>query len=120
MSADLVDGDEHAYRYDAGRNDFHRPAWRVCGPARTLVDPYHHRAPSTQVQGGFGLYLDMYINPPNSSWCFRELNGSRLNRFFANLCAATHVADACVWFIGRTAQLDCVGAFQPRLSGHMG
>ncbi|MCX7817638.1 MAG: hypothetical protein N2652_00225 [Kiritimatiellae bacterium] len=98
--ARLVDGDEHAYRYDASRHDFHIGAWRVHGPARMLVGPDVQPVYAARVLAGFGIYLDMYINPPGSPWYFGELHGSRARRLLANLAAATAAADEFVWVYG--------------------
>lgn len=98
--ARLVDGDEFAYRYDAARDDFHRGAWRVRNPARTLVAPENQSTYAAQVLVGFGLYLDMYINPPDSPWYFGPLHGSRPHRLYANLSTALRVADKFVWIYG--------------------
>lgn len=64
--ARLVDGDEHAYRYQAVRSDFLRAAGRTRTRARELVAPEHRATYAARVWVGFGLYLDMYVTPPDS------------------------------------------------------
>lgn len=96
----IVDGNEHSYRYKAGRGDFARTAIAVRSRLSALVSPGNRDKYRRQVSVSFGLYLDMYTNPPGSSWFFGPLNGSRLGRFAANLHAAAESADEYVWFWG--------------------
>ena len=96
----IVDGNEHSYRYKAGRGDFACTAIAVRSRLSALVSPGNRDKYRRQVSVSFGLYLDMYTNPPGSSWFFGPLNGSRLGRFAANLHAAAESADEYVWFWG--------------------
>jgi hypothetical protein len=99
-SARLVDGNEHAYRYEAANQDFYLSAWSVQNKALALVAPANRVKYRTQVLAGFGLYLDMYINPPESPWHFGEANGSRLNHLALNVAQALDAADEYVWVYG--------------------
>ncbi len=98
--ARLVDGDEHAYRYEAERNDFFVSAWYQRQAALKLVAPENREKYSKQLLTGFGLYLDMYVNEQDSPWYFAPVNGSRLKHFELNLRQATQVASEYVWVYG--------------------
>lgn len=98
--ARMIDGDEHAYRYEAASKDFYMATWRTQNKALKLVDPVNRMKYQTQVLAGFGLYLDMYTNPSNSPWYFGELNGSRLNHLRSNFAQALDAAQEYVWVYG--------------------
>jgi len=98
--ARLVDGNEHGYRYEAAKQDFYLSAWAVQNKALGLVAPENRAKYRTQVRTGFGLYLDMYTNPPESPWYFGEVAGSRLNHFALNAAQALDAADGYVWVYG--------------------
>ena len=98
--ARMVDGDEHAYRYEAAKKDFYLSVWRAQNKALALVEPENRAKYQTQVLAGFGLYLDMYTNPTNSPWYFGELNGSRLNHLRSNFEQALDAAQKYVWVYG--------------------
>ncbi|MBP5227220.1 MAG: hypothetical protein J6336_07535 [Kiritimatiellae bacterium] len=99
-TARLVDGDEHAYRYEASRNDFFVSAWYQRQGALKLVAPENWKKYREQVLTGFGLYLDVYINKEGDPWYFGPVNGSRLNHFEANVRQAAKVASEYVWVYG--------------------
>ena len=96
----MVDGDEHAYRYEAAKKDFYLSVWRAQNKALSLVEPENHVKYRMQVLAGFGLYLDMYTNPTNSPWYFGELEGSRLNHLRSNFAQALDAAQEYVWVYG--------------------
>lgn len=96
----LVDGNEHSYRYEAGRGDFERAAVAVRNRLPKLLSPENMTKYRSQVSVSCGLYLDMFTNPPGASWFFGPLNGSRLERFGANLLSAAESSDEYVWFWG--------------------
>ena len=98
--ARLIDGNEHSYRYEADRGDFARASVAVHNRLLALVSPENRLKYCRQVSVSFGLYLDMYTNPPGSSWFFGPLNGSRICRFASNLQSAAESADEYVWFWG--------------------
>ena len=98
--ARMVDGDEHAYRYEAAKKDFYLSVWRAQNKALALVEPENRAKYQTQVLAGFGLYLDMYTNPTNSPWYFGKLNGSRLNHLRSNFEQALDAAQEYVWVYG--------------------
>ena len=103
-TARLIDGNEHAYRYSSDRNDFAASAFRTRSRLAALVEPENRARYDRQMQIGFGLYLDMYVNPTNSSWYFPPKNGSRLETFVWNLEQALDVADEYVWVYGEKLQ----------------
>ena len=96
-TARLIDGNEHAYRYSSDHNDFAASAFRTRSQLAALVEPENRERYERQMQIGFGLYLDMYVNPTNSSWYFPPTEGSRLETFRRNLVQALEVADEYVW-----------------------
>lgn len=95
--ARIIDGNEHAYRFDAAKNDFAASAHRTRDTLAVLVEPENRAKYDRQVQISFGLYLDMYVNPTNSSWYFPPTEGSRLETFRRNIAQALDVADEYVW-----------------------
>lgn len=98
--ARLVDGNEHGYLYRAEHNDFYLAAWRLQNKAIALVAPENRTTYRNQLLTGFGLYLDAYINPPDSPWHFEELEGSRLNRMRYNFEQAINASSEYVWVYG--------------------
>ena len=98
--ARMIDGDEHAYRYEASKKDYYLSVWRAQNKALALVEPVNRVKYQTQVLAGFGLYLDMYTNPTNSPWYFGELDGSRLNHLRSNFAQALDAAQEYVWVYG--------------------
>lgn len=100
LGARMVEGDEHAYRYEAAKKDFYLAAWRAQNKALALVEPVNRVKYQTQVLAGFGLYLDMYTNPTNSPWYFGEVDGSRLSHLRDNFAQALDAAQEYVWVYG--------------------
>jgi hypothetical protein len=99
-AARMIDGNEHGYRYQAEKQDFYLSAWSVQNKALALVAPENRIKYRTQVLAGFGLYLDMYTNPPESPWYFGDANGSRLNHLALNFAQALDAADEYIWIYG--------------------
>ena len=98
--ARFVDGNEHAYRYEAEKGQFYRSACQQRTAALGLVAPGNRRKYLGQLRAGFGLYLDSYVNPTNSPWYFGPVDGSRLTHFAQNLAQATDASDEYVWIYG--------------------
>jgi len=99
----IVDGCEIGY-YLNGFDAFCRTAWKiqaVGGPAIRLVAPENRDKYISQVQVGFGFYLDMYTNPEGHKY-YRgpKEGGTRLDRFAENLTAALATTDQYVWLYG--------------------
>lgn len=99
----LVDGCENGY-YLNGAEEYQQTALGMIlatGPAARLVSPENRVKYRTQVQAGFGFYLDMYSNPPTSTY-YRgpEPGETRFERLATNLRAAWNAADEYVWVYG--------------------
>ncbi len=102
--ARLIEGNENAYHYDADRRDFYRSYHHVRRALLPLVEPENRERYARQMQVGFGMYLDMYVNPTNSVWYFPPKDGSRLETFRRNLDQALEVCDEYVWAYGEKLQ----------------
>jgi hypothetical protein len=72
----------------------------IRGPCQELVSPENRAKYRAQVQTGFGIYLDAYVNPPTSPWYVDGKGGPRVNRLRANVTAALRAADEYVWVYG--------------------
>lgn len=99
----FVDGCENGY-YMNGVQEYQRAALDMIsatGPGARLVSPENRVKYRTQVQAGFGFYLDMYSNPPTSNY-YRgpEPGETRFERLAVNLRAAWDAADEYVWVYG--------------------
>ena len=99
-TARIVDGCEHSYRYESSRGDFFRAGDSIRRRLPALIAPENRAKYAAQVSAGFGLYLDMYVNPETSDWYFGPVDGSRLRHFEHNLAQAAEAADGYVWFWG--------------------
>ena len=95
----MVDGHESSYLYN---NDvaFLEAANLIRGPCQELVSPENRAKYRAQVQTGFGIYLDAYVNPPASQWYVDGKGGPRVDRLRANVTAALRAADEYVWIYG--------------------
>jgi len=96
----LVDGNEHAYRYEASRRDFYVAAWEQKHGMLQVVDERNRDLYRLNVCSGSGHYLDNYINPTNSHWYMGPVDGSRLGHFAQNLRQAVACAEDTVWIYG--------------------
>ena len=99
-TARFVDGNECAYTYEAASGAFYRSAVDLRTGALGLIAPENRQKYLAQLRAGFGLYLDSYINPPDSPWYFGPVDGSRLNHMRDNLAQATAAADEFIWIYG--------------------
>ena len=98
-TARIVDGDEHAYNSDYATRDFHVSVCNQRQFAPRLLSPENRQKHATQVQVGFGLYLDMYVNP-GPAWYMGPVAGSRVEHFRRNYADAFKLADEYVWLWG--------------------
>ena len=99
----IVDGCESGY-YKNGIYEFAHHALAIKsinGPAVQLVAPENRQKYISQVQIGFGFYLDMYTNLPGHFY-YRgpKEGGTRLDRLEENLTAAWETTDEYVWIYG--------------------
>ena len=102
----LVDGCENAYLYD-GAEDYRRAYVRIRnanGPAARLVAPENRKTYQAQVQVGYGVYLDAYVNPKGSAWYIGARDSSRVDRLRHNLTIACQTADEYVWVYGEQSR----------------
>ena len=116
-TARFVDGNEHAYRYEAEKGDFYRSACEQRVAALSLIAPENRAKYRAHQLAGFGLYLDSYVVPTNSTWYMGPLDGSRLNHFVRNLEQAAAAADEYVWVYGeKHAWIPWKGTKNPRFT----
>lgn len=98
----VVDGCESGYYMDSAEEYLsaanNMRSWN--GAAINLVSPENRRKYLSQVQAGFGFYLDMYLNNEGSRYYFPPLDGSRLKRLYRNLLYALNATDEYVWIYG--------------------
>lgn len=99
--AKLVDGDEHCYYADADGHDFYRHFWNQRQGALRLVAPENRAKYLSQVSISGGIYLDMFVNDPKSTWYFGPgADGTRVGRFAGILSEGARVATDYVWVYG--------------------
>ncbi len=102
-TAKLVDGNEWAYENEASRNEFMISSISQRNSAMGLVAPENRAKFKGQVEPGFGLYLDAYVNAPTNAagkpnhYYYGPENGSRLGHFERNLSEALDSAGEYVW-----------------------
>lgn len=95
----LVDGCEEAYRYNS-RLDYLTGAHLIRGKCQRLVAPENLAKYRAQVQVGFGVYLDAYVNPPTNSWYINPGTQTPVWRLADNVATAVEIADEYVWIYG--------------------
>jgi hypothetical protein len=98
----LVDGCEHAYRFNSEVEYLHA-ANLIRNTAQRLVSPENRYKYRAQVQVSFGVYLDAYTNPPDSNWYIDPGDQTPVQRFEENLVSALAAADEYVWLYGEKA-----------------
>ncbi len=98
-SLTIVDGCEEAYRYNS-RLDYLTGAHLIRGKCQRLVAPENRRKYRAQVQVGFGVYLDAYVNPPTSPWYLNPGPQTPVRRLADNVATALEIADEYVWIYG--------------------
>jgi len=98
-TATMVDGCEWAYLYNRVEQ-YLEAATLIKGACQELVSPENRAKYRAQVQAGFGVYLDAYVNPPTSPWHIDGLGGPRVERLRVNVRTALRVADEYVWVYG--------------------
>ena len=99
--ARIIDGNETSYMADAEKREFQC----IAGFSRThilpLVASENRDKYRAQVLTSLGLYLDSYTKTNKASTTYwAPKDGSRLERFRANLDQAADVADTYVWIYG--------------------
>ncbi len=99
-TARLINGDEHTYRAEAVKRDFHNSYVNQRTICPKLVSPENRAKYMRLVQASFAIYYDMYANDEQSFWYFPPVGGSRAEHLRRNLLDATRLADEYVWFWG--------------------
>lgn len=98
----LVDGCENAYRFNSDVEHL-AAANLIRNKCQRLISPENRYRYRAQVQVSFGIYLDAYVNPPDSSWYIDPGDQTPLQRLEANLTSALNAADEYVWLYGEKA-----------------
>ncbi|NLO07845.1 MAG: hypothetical protein GX131_18655 [candidate division WS1 bacterium] len=98
----LVDGCESAYHYNSDVEHL-AAANLIRNRCQRLISPENRYRYRAQVQVGFGIYLDAYANPPESSWYIDPGDQTPVERLEANLISALNAADEYVWLYGEQA-----------------
>ena len=99
----LIDGCESAYRYNT-EVQYLDAANAIKGVCQRLVSPENRYKYRAQVQVSFGMYLDAYVNPPDSNWYIDPGEDSIAERLRKNTEIALRVCDEYVWVYGEKAQ----------------
>ena len=114
-TAKLVDGYEYGYRFDAENNGYYRGNSFQKSRFVNLAAPENRAKYFAQVSSAAAIYMDMYVNSEGKRWYSPPLNGSRTERFIANVTQAAHAVDEYVWFWGeRCCWADWNGKMPPR------
>jgi len=95
----FVDGCESSYHYNS-ESDYLAAAVRMKGVSQRLVSPENRYKYRAQVQAGFAMYLDAYLNPPTSPWYIDPKGGTPAARLRINLESALRATDQYVWIYG--------------------
>ena len=100
--AKFVDGDEHAYKYQAGRGEFFATVCNQLVHVLPLVAPEHRVRYRSELCASFALYPDAFSNAmsPGQYWYTPPKDGSRETHFRECLAEAFAAADEYVWLYG--------------------
>jgi len=98
----LVDGCETAYRFNSNV-EYLSAANQIRNTCQGLVSPENRYKYRAQVQVSFGVYLDAYVNPPDSNWYIDPGEQTPVQRLEENLLSALNAADEYVWLYGEQA-----------------
>ena len=100
LTAKIIDGNEQAYSYESGKGDFLRSSMEQRDRAIAAVAAENRDKYRSLLRVGFGLYMDMYVNPKGSRWYFGPVENTRLCPFDRNATAAAAAASEYVWLWG--------------------
>ncbi|MDD5704767.1 MAG: hypothetical protein PHR35_02500 [Kiritimatiellae bacterium] len=92
----FVDGCEGGYLFNSA-GEYLEQALAVKNVCQQLVSPANRAKYRAQVQTGFPIYLNVYMNSPGSNWSLDMKGQSPLERLRVNLDAALRVTDEYVW-----------------------
>lgn len=119
-TARLINGDEHAYRAEAGCRDFYKSYFNQRSVCPRLLSSENRARFNRLTQVSFGLYYDMYVNDEKSCWYFGPVDGSRTEHLRRNFADAMRAADEYVWLWGE--QYPTIAwenaVVEPRVKGH--
>jgi hypothetical protein len=101
-TATFVDGCETAYRFNS-QMEYLSAYNLIKSDCQRLVSPENRAKYRAQVQVSFGVYLDPYINPPDSKWYIDPMGMERVERLGQNIRYALDTADEYVWVYGEQA-----------------
>lgn len=100
----LIEGDEHAYRYEWSGREFQQGRANAVTLGVRLLPPERRATYLSRVEQSFGQYFDIYVNAfdpaKRALWSFGPEDGSRLEHFRRNLEDAVSFAGEYVWFWG--------------------
>lgn len=99
----LVDGCESAYRFNSDLEHLNA-ANLIRNTCQRLISPENRYRYRAQVQVSFGIYLDAYVNPPDSSYYIDPGDQTPVQRLEVNLASALSAADEYVWLYGEQAR----------------
>lgn len=99
----IVDGNERAYRYNR-EAAFDAAFVELKNDCQAFVAPENRPRFRAQFQVSHGIYLDAYVNPPNSPWFIDGLGGPRVDRLEQNVASGLRAADEYVWVYGEKAR----------------
>lgn len=117
--ATLVDGNEHAYTWEASRGEYTRGAVVIHQNLVHLMAEENREKYRRQMQNSFGVYLDGYSTKTNGLLYMAPVEGSRLKHLALNVAQAAAAADEYLWFWGEkgTWAKDWYKRWEDRLPG---
>jgi hypothetical protein len=92
----FVDGCEGGYLFNS-TGEFLEQSLTVKNVCQQLVSPVNRSKYRAQVQVGFPIYLNVYVNPPGSPYSVDTHGMAPVERLRSNLGAALRVSDQYVW-----------------------
>ncbi len=98
----FVDGCERAYHFNS-RVEYLSAGNAIRNTCQRLISPENRRRYRAQTQVSFGVYLDAYVNPPDSGYYIDPGDLTPAARLAENLAYALEVADQYVWLYGEQA-----------------
>ena len=104
----LVDGDEHAYFCNADSHDFYVHFWNMQQGTLALLSPDMRARYRSRLVTGGGIYLDMFVNPPDAVGGWYQppaADGTRISRLTANIAQGARVAGDYLWIYGEKGWL---------------
>ena len=113
-TARFVDGDEHSYKYQAGRGEFVASAYHRLSRVLPLLAPEHRETYRGRVSISNALYPDAFADSskPGMYWYQPPLDGSRDRHFRLCIAEAFNASDEYVWLYGEQGTwIDWEGPF---------